>query len=254
LCPGINDGKELDNSLQKLGSIYPPIKSISVVPVGLTKHRDKLYKLLQYDKEKSIEVIKQISKWQNIFLQKYGTRVVYTADEFFVMADYTVPEYDEYEDFPQIENGVGLIASFVHEVDDFISNCDDEYFDINEDTISIATGTSFFGTINSISKKLQEKAISLKINVYAIKNEFFGESVTVAGLLTAKDIINQLKQKPLGSRLLISKNALKAYTQIFLDDYTVSDIERELNIKVQIVENNGEVFIKNVLNKHLESG
>lgn len=250
LCNGINDGQELDNSIEALGNMYPSIKSISIVPVGITKFRDKLYPLEKYNKDLSLKVIKQVNSWQSVFLENNGSRVVYLADEFYIMANTDIPSYDEYEDFPQIENGVGLIASFKREVEEFLQDNTKDFFENSGDAISIATGVSAYETIYNTAVALESKCPDLKIKVYPVINKFFGDLVTVTGLLTGQDIIKQLTGKPIGNRLLISRSTLKANTEIFLDDLTVADIEDALRVKVQIVENSGEDFIKKVLNKN----
>ena len=250
LCNGINDGQELDNTIEALGNLYPGIKSISIVPVGLTKFRDKLYPLEKFNQELSLKVIKQIKSWQKVFLSKYGSRVVYLGDEFYIMANTELPDYEEYEDFPQIENGVGLIASFKSEIKAFLEEESPSFFEGLEDTLSIATGVSAYEAIYNSTLEIENKCPKIKVKVYPIINHFFGDLVTVTGLITGEDIIKQLKGKPLGNRLLICRCTLKANTELFLDDKTVGDIETELGVKIQIVENIGEDFIKKVLNKN----
>jgi putative radical SAM enzyme (TIGR03279 family) len=250
LCHGINDRQELDNTIGTLGNLYPKVKSVSIVPVGLTEHRNTLYPLEKFNNELASEVIKQVKNWQHLFLETKGSRISYLADEFYILANMDIPAYEEYEDFPQIENGVGLIAAFEREVEDFLEDVDEGYFNNFSDTISIATGVSAYETIYTVTSELENKCAGLKIKVYPVINKFFGDLVTVTGLITGQDIIKQLKDKPLGSRLLICRSMLRANTEVFLDDYTVDDIEKSLNIKVQIVENIGEDFVKKALNKN----
>ncbi len=251
LCRDINDKQELDRTVSELSEHYPGTLSISVVPVGITKYRDGLYPLKSYDKKSSDEVIDHISVWQEKFNKKFGTRLVYLADEFYIMAEREIPKYDEYEDFPQIENGVGLIAMLMKE---FKENFDEiKTADSNEKKdrkISIATGVSAYKYINEIAEKLADK-FGIEVNVFPIANLFFGEKVTVTGLLTGQDVAGQLKDKDLGSELLISKSMLKADEEIFLDDINVDELSKMLNVKVVIVENSGKDLIEKVLAKDI---
>ncbi|HHW49749.1 MAG TPA: DUF512 domain-containing protein, partial [Clostridiaceae bacterium] len=221
LCKGINDGDELDRTIADLGSLYPGVRSVSVVPVGITKYRDGLYKLEPFDKESSNIVINQIADWQKDFLKKYGTRLVYAADEFYIMAGLELPKYEEYEDFPQLENGVGLIALFRQEFYEHLENLNVKVPENYRRNVSIATGVLGYRYIKKMAEDLEKRIENLKINVYEIKNSFFGENVTVTGLLTGADIVSQLSGKELGDVLLISRSTLKAGEDLLLDDYTV---------------------------------
>jgi len=245
LCRGINDGYELDRSLRDLTSLYPGVASISVVPVGITRHREGLFDLKPYDRDASRQVISQVENWQKKLMKQHGSRIVYLADEFYIMAEYEIPPYEHYEDFPQLENGVGLIALLKHEFK--------EYLDQNPSAppgprrVSIATGVSPKKYIREMVEELENRYNNLKVYVYEIKNIFFGENVTVTGLLTGRDLISQLKGKELGSVLLISESMLKSGEKVFLDDITVHDIEKELNIKIEAVKNTGRDFVNKVL-------
>lgn len=246
LCRGINDGKELDRSLSDLTGLYPGIKSISVVPVGITRHREGLCALEAYDKASSIEVVRQVEEWQSKLLDAHKSRIVYLADEFYIMAGYEVPEYEAYEDFPQIENGVGLIALLRYEFYEKLKELDSVRLDTYRN-ISIATGVSPFRYINEMAEILQNKFENLKINVYKINNEFFGENVTVTGLLTGRDIVRQLSGKELGDELLICRCMLRAGEDVFLDDFTLRMLEDALNVRVVAVDNSGRDFIDKIL-------
>jgi len=252
LCRGLNDGAELDRTLDDLSGLYPGLASISVVPVGLTKWREGLYRLIPFDAVSSAAVIDQVKGWQDRFLSSFGTRLVYLADEFYISSGTQLPGYDEYEGFPQIENGVGLMPLLIHEFHEYLSSHhEDMSRQLSEKKesrmVSIATGICAYGHIKELSHELEKRYNKLKVSVYPIKNEFFGENVTVTGLLTGGDIIRQLKDKELGSELLISRSMLKAGEELFLDDYTVESLESEIGTKVTIVENNGEDFIKKIL-------
>ncbi len=237
LCPNINDGKELDNTLSDLSSLYPAIKSISVVPVGLTKHRANLPKVQKFDKISAIKVISQVESWQQKFKNKYGRKIVFAADDFYMLTNTPIPSYESYEEFLQIENGVGLVRELSYEFDKALSNASIPHKTTPK---SLATGVLAADFIMSLTKKVDKN-----INVYPIINDFFGHDITVAGLVTGKDLINQLKGKDLGSYLLLPSVMLRDNT--FLDDVTVKDIESKLSIKVVIVEIEGNDLLQKLL-------
>ncbi|MEN2776442.1 radical SAM protein [Acetivibrio clariflavus] len=265
LCRDINDEEELDRTINELGYLYPGVKSISVVPVGITKYRDGLTSLEPYDSESSLKVINQVEAWQKKFKEQFGSRVVYIADEFYIMAGKDIPDYEEYEDFPQIENGVGLIAQLKKEFEEALEQLDSEFecegkkHNTAKDSslkkemrnISIATGVSPYSYIKEMAGVLENRFKNININVYKIENNFFGKNVTVTGLLTGQDLIEQLKNKELGDELLISRSMLKAGEDILLDDYSVTDLEQKLKVKITVVDNDGKDFIVKVLGKVL---
>ncbi len=244
LCRGINDGRELERSLNDLSEIYPGVRSISIVPAGLTKYREGLCELKAYDRASSAEVIRQVEKCQERFLKKHGSRIAYLADEFYIMAGGKIPGYEYYEDFPQIENGVGMIASLVHEFNECLEVL--KFKPSGHRKVSIATGASACNYIKELADKLSER-FKVEIDVFEIKNEFFGENVTVTGLLTGRDIVLQLEGKDLGDELLISVCMLKSGEDLFLDDYTVGMIEKDLKVKIRVVQNGGKAFIDSIL-------
>ncbi|TYQ12994.1 UNVERIFIED_CONTAM: putative radical SAM enzyme (TIGR03279 family) [Acetivibrio alkalicellulosi] len=245
LCREINDGKELDNTITALSELYPNLNSISVVPVGITQYRENLHMLKPYDKNSAIEVIKQVENLQLSFLKKYQSRIVYLADEFYIMSDFDVPKYESYEDFPQIENGVGLIALMINEFENYIREIN---IDLNvKRRVSIATGVSSYKYIKQMANTLENKYKNLNVIVYKIKNNFFGENVTVTGLVTGGDIINQLSGEVLGEQLLISRSMLKADQDLFLDDYDLNTLEEKLGVSIMVVQNNGKDFVDKVL-------
>lgn len=244
LCRDINDKNELDRSLKELSALYPGVGSISVVPVGITKYREGLCQLTPYDRESSIKVINQVHEWQNKFIKEYSSKIVYLADEFYIMAGEKLPEYEAYEDFPQIENGVGLVSLLLHEFYEYVGKL--EFKQAVRRKISIATGSSAYNYIKELALYMEER-FEADINVFEIKNVFFGENVTVAGLLTGGDIVSQLTGKELGDELLISRSMLKSGEDLFLDDYTVGMIENKLNVKIKAVENSGKAFVDSVL-------
>ncbi len=244
LCKGINDGDLLDKTISDLSQFIPHILSLTVVPVGLSEHRDGLARLEKIEKDDAIGVIKTIHKWQEYYLAKMGTRFVFVADEFYVTGECELPPYEAYEDFPVLENGVGMLARFKHEFDNFLKQV--PYTD-QKRRVSLVTGTIAQKFITEQVEKLKEKAPNVEVLIYPIKNYFFGEYVSVTGLLTGQDIIKQLKDKPLGDTLLISDTMLKDSEIILLDDTTTTDISRGLDIPVTIVENDGGEFIKSIL-------
>lgn len=236
LCPGINDGKELEYSLSELSKLYPAVSSIAAVPVGLTKHREGLYPLCEYTKETAKEVIDIIEKFGNDFREKHGTRLAYASDEFYLKAELPLPEEDYYEDYPQIENGVGLWKSLEAEFMNTLSLDKTENYNFD---ISIATGTAAYPLIKKLTEALSTKYESARVKVYEIKNDFFGHSITVAGLITGQDLIKQLKDKELGERLLIPEVMLRSERDMFLDNVTLEEAEKQLNIKIETVSNSG---------------
>jgi len=249
LCKGMNDGIELDRSIRELFEYYPYMKSLSVVPVGLTKYREGLEKLEKFQKEDARKVLEQITGWQDHFYKKYGTRFVHASDEWFLTAGLPVPEADYYEGYGQIENGVGMIRSLVDEVKEALA----QYKEIGNlpvegrTEISLATGKLAAPIMESLLTLIAQSAPGLIFHVYMIENRFFGEDITVAGLLTGQDILAQLTGKPLGEALLLPDVMLRSGEDVFLDDLTVNDLEKALQIPIRIVQSDGESLLKQVL-------
>lgn len=232
LCPGFNDGVELDRTIGDLGKFSHCMESLSVVPVGLSDHRNGLAQLQRFDKTSAAAVIAQVENWQEKFLKKIGRRFVYLGDEFYIMAEKSFPAYDDYAGFPQIENGVGLCTSLFYEYQEALKLAENR---CPKRKKSIATGKIAYGMMQHIVKELSGNHIA----VYPIENNFFGKHITVSGLITGGDLIRQLKDKPLGEELLITSAMLRRGEDVFLDDVTLKDVERELKIKVRAVENDG---------------
>ncbi len=241
LVKGVNDGAELERTINDLSELYPYVTSVSAVPVGITKYRDGLYPLEPYTKEECKEVIAEITKKQQEFLNKMGTRFIYAADEFYVKSDTPIPPEEEYEGYYQIENGVGLLRSMENEFMEALLPSDVKR------TVSIATGYASYKTISKLADEAMKVCKNLKILVYPIENVFFGENITVSGLLTGQDIINQLKDKELGEELLISESALKHESDLFLDDTKLCEIEKSLGVKVKATACFGEAFLNALL-------
>ena len=247
LCKGINDGDELDRTLHDLIELRPSLQSVAIVPSGLTKFREGLYPLESFSKEDARNVITQINAYGNWCLKQFGTRLFFPADEFYIKAELPLPNDEFYEDYSQIENGVGMLTDMQTCIDIALEDTE-EFADFKAPRcISIATGYAAYEHILSISKKLESAFSGLKIHVYKIKNDFFGDSITVAGLLTAKDISAQLKGKELGDALLIPSTALRADGEVFLDDVTPNELSKMLSVEVLPTSSEANEFILNVL-------
>jgi putative radical SAM enzyme (TIGR03279 family) len=247
LCRGINDGIELDKTLNDLSDLIPSLKSISVVPVGLTRFRDNLVQIRPYDIESALSVIHQVEKWQQVFKERTGSSIVFLSDEWYLMTGSKLPEYEHYEDFPQLENGVGMVPLLIREFNDALLGGKRPY---TEGTVSIATGISSSGTISMLAKQAESHYPGIKVYVYPVINRFFGNTVTVTGLLTGEDIYQQLKGKPLGNKLLLCSTMFRAGTSVFLDDMTLDNLSGLLNTRAVKVENNGDSLLNAIIAEH----
>jgi len=235
-CPELNDGDELRRTLEDLGSLMPNITSVAVVPVGVTKYRKGLYPLKTFDSERAGKTIDIIAEYQSRFLEKFGTRTVFPSDEFFLIAGRDIPDMEYYEDFSQYENGVGMLRSLI---DEFEKALDSAQWEGGNRHVSIATGYSPYPVIKYLAELAEKKFPELECNVYRIRNDFFGDTITVTGLITAQDLIKQLKGENLGEQLLISKAMLRTNATVFLDDLTVEDVEKALDINIKSVASDG---------------
>lgn len=249
LCKGINDGAELDRSIEDLSQLYPYMQSLSVVPVGLTKYREGLSKLEKFEKEDAGRVLEQIGAWQETFLKTLGTRFVHASDEWFLTAEAEIPEAEYYEGYGQIENGVGMIRSLVDEVAEALQRYEADGLlpKEREISVSLATGKLAAPILQKLLEEMKEHMPKLSFHVYMIENEFFGKDITVAGLLTGQDIIKQLTGKPLGDALLLPEVLLRSGERVLLDDLTVEDLEKALQIPIRIVQSDGESLLKQVI-------
>lgn len=244
LCPGLNDGQILDKTIDDLSKLFPGVKSVAVVPVGLTDHREGLFELKTFDKEGAQEVLNKISKWQDRLKNDIKTSFVFAADEFYVLAGADIPDYNAYESFPQIENGVGLMAMFKKQFVDYYKKIKDVK---PKDSFCVITGVSAYKFIEELVYMLSKKGIDIK--VVPIINNFFGKKITVSGLITGRDIISQLKDKINGETLIIPDSMIKEGTNSFLDDVTIDDVEKELNTKVLVSEVDGKKFIQKIIGR-----
>ncbi len=240
LCRGYNDGEELDRTISDLASFGDCIESLSIVPVGISAYRQGLCNLETFDKESSKTVIEQVQKWQKKFKKERDVNFVYLADEFYIMAEEEIPDSDHYDGFPQIENGVGLCASLREE---FYEALYAKRRVRVKNKKTVVTGYLSYDFIEN----LVEKTDLNKISIFKIKNNFFGNNITVSGLVTGGDIINQLKGEKLGKYLLIPKSMLRHDDDVFLDDTTVKDVEKALKVKVRVVNNDGYDFLNKLL-------
>lgn len=244
-CPGINDGEELKRTIEDLEKLN--VECVAVVPVGLTGHREGLYPLTPYNRQTAGETIDIIESYGEKFKEKYGRRIVYAADEFYIKANRQIPTPDYYEGYPALENGVGLVALLREEVEFAVE--DREFDESLNHTVSVACGECTYAHLVETLKIINTKFPNVKINVYAIKNNFFGGEIDVTGLVTGGDLIEQLKDKDLGSKLIIPSSMLRFEGDIFLDDVSVEEVQNQLNVKVSVTDTSGECLVSEVLKK-----
>lgn len=245
LVKGVNDGKILEQSISDLSQFMPNGKSLSVVPVGLTRYRSGLFPVEPFTRSDAAVVISIIENFQKRFLKEHGTRFVYCADEFYLKAGLELPPLEHYEDFPQIENGVGMMRLFIEELNEAKNNLPKRLEHLRR--VAVVTGSAAYPVIAALTAELTGLVTGLEADVYEIKNHFFGESVTVSGLLTGGDIINTLSGLSGYDCLLIPENAFRADTNVMLDDITSDEIAEKLNIRVNITKTNGRDFLSAIL-------
>ena len=248
LCKGVNDGAELDSTLKDLAK-YENIGSVAVVPSGLTKHREGLYPLSPFTKEEAAAVLGQVNAFGDKMLKKRGTRLVFPSDEFYLKAEEPIPDEDYYEDYPQLENGVGMIASMLGEFTAELPYVAEDYDPTKKVRCSVATGYAAYGFIKSLTEKLSQQMPNFRCTVYPIENRFFGEEITVAGLLCGCDLKEQLKDKPLGDFLALPSVMLRDEGDRFLDDTTLADLQKTLGVPIRLSLSTGEDFIRTLLGK-----
>ncbi len=256
-CKGVNDGEELRRSITDLMQYLPFMRSVSVVPAGLSKFREGLYPLTLFTKEEAGQIIDMIESYQKVCFDRYGLHFVHASDEFYLLAEREFPEEERYDGYIQLENGVGMMRLFREEFSEAVEKLtktpdDTEKRSRTERRLSVATGKLAFPVMREAAEKMMELCPGLTIWVYAIRNDFFGETITVSGLITGQDMIAQLKERQqagedLGETLLIPSNMLRSGEQVFLDDVTVGDVEQALGLTVKVVESGGEDFVAAVL-------
>lgn len=246
LCPGYNDKEELERTVSDLTKLYPYVNSAAAVPVGITKHREHLPNLEIFNEKTAGETIDQVDKLQKKYLKELGTRFIFLSDEFYIMANRKLLDYDEYEGFIQFENGVGMISKFEREIKDYLENLSEDHKSKIK-KVSIATGHSAYEFMCEMAKCIMEKCPNVQIDVYKIINNFFGDTITVSGLVTATDIIDQLKDKNLGETLYIPRSMLKADEEIFLDNITLENLSDIMGLEVVPCLNERKDFIDKIL-------
>jgi putative radical SAM enzyme (TIGR03279 family) len=244
LCKGINDGAELERTIKDLTAYLPHLESLSVVPVGLTKYREGLPSLEPFEKGDAETVLALIHRYQTQLYKERETHFVHASDEWYLLAGTELPKADTYDGYPQLENGVGMLRLFLDEVEEALQN---KEITPPATTLSLATGRLVYPYIKASAERIMRRFPALKLHVYEIGNRFFGESVTVSGLLCGVDIIEQLKDKDLGERLLLPANLLRAGEEVLLDGFTIADIENSLQIPLDIVQSSGYDFIEGIM-------
>jgi len=250
LCPGFNDGKELDKTIMDLYKLGEKFNNLAIVPVGLSDHREGLVKLTHVTSEDANKVIDQIEGYQKKFMKERNRRFVYLSDEFYITANREYPEYEEYDGFPQIENGIGLTVKFNYEIKKALEKKTSSNF---KGKISIVTGVSAYINMIEIKKNIEEKFNDIEIDIIKIKNNFFGEKITVAGLITGSDILGQVDISTLGEKVILPDVMFKDRDEsmdededVFLDDIKLSDIENKFKRKISIVKVDGNEFIEEI--------
>ena len=245
LCKGVNDREELEYSLEKLSAYAPVLQSVSIVPVGLSKFRDGLYPLESFTKEDAEHLIEQVELWQKIMMEKHGIHFVHASDEWYILAGRNMPEEGRYDGYLQLENGVGMMRLLETEVKERLSQLEGDDRKIQA---SVATGKLAAPFIKKMTELVQEKFPNISVSVYTIKNEFFGEKITVSGLITGQDLKTQLKDRQLGEKVLIPCNMLRSGEDVFLDDLTVEMISEALGTEIVVVDEPGADLVDCLIN------
>lgn len=248
LCKGVNDGEELTFSIQEMQKYIPCLESVSVVPVGLSKYREGLYPLEPFTKEDAKEVLKIIHGFQAKFFKDHGMHFIHASDEWYILAQEELPAEENYDGYLQLENGVGMLRLLINEFKSALEEAVKlkEQFH-NRKTVSLATGRLAYPYLKEMAAQMMKEFPGLIIQVFAIRNDFFGEMITVSGLLTGKDIVRQLKGKDLGERLLLPINVLRSGEEVFLDDMTLEELEKALQVKADIVKSSGYDLVRTIL-------
>ena len=244
-CPGINDGDELLRTMRDLENLG--VEMTAIVPVGLTAYRDGLYPLVPYNKETAAQTLDLIEQYGDMCKEKHGRRIFFAGDEFYILAEREIPSPEFYEDFSALEDGVGMIAYLTDDVKWALEELEND--EKPNHTVTVACGTGVFPFMKKIMAMINEKFPNITINTQPIKNNFFGGGVNVSGLVTGGDLINQLKGKNIGERLIIPSSMLRFENDLFLDDVSTNDVERELNVELVAVNNNGADLVNAIISK-----
>ena len=247
-CPGLNDGAELDRTISDLLDFAPVMSSMSVVPVGVTKFRDGLFPLRTYTADEAAKVIDQIEKWQAIAMNRIGNHFVQASDEWYILAGRQLPEADRYDGFIQLENGVGMLRLLKEEVLDALEDIKKPLF-MKKRTVTIATGKLAAPFMRELADLITDKFNKVKVNVIAIRNDFFGEKITVSGLITGQDLLAQLKNEDLGDSLLLSCTMLRSGEDVFLDDITLDELSKTLQVSTRIVQSDGRDLVYAIIGR-----
>ena len=247
LCKGINDGEELERSIRDMSRYLPYLRSVSVVPVGLTRYREGLYPLKSFTKEEAKGVLEIIHRWQKKLFKEHGIHFIHAGDEWYLLAEEEIPEEERYDGYLQLENGVGMIRLLREE-------CKEAFQALPGDEksrrVSMATGLLAYPELCRIADMLKEKYPRTKVQIYPVRNDFFGEKITVSGLITGGDLIRQLKGKDLGERLLLPCNMFRSEEDVFLDDVTLAEVEEALQVRADIVKSSGQDLIDAILGRN----
>ena len=253
LCKGVNDGEELAFSIREMMRYIPNLQSVSVVPVGLSKYRDGLFPLEPFTREDAREVLSTIHHYQNESYQKYGNHFIHASDEWYILAGEELPQEENYDGYLQLENGVGMMRLLLNEFEEAVKELQEKIsagtLDFSSREISMATARLAYPFIRDMAARMMEMVPGLMIHVYEIRNDFFGEMITVSGLLTGQDLIAQLTGKELGEALYLPQNVLRSGEEVFLDDVTVTEMEKALQVKVDIIKSSGRDFVNAVLDR-----
>ena len=247
LCKGVNDGKELERSINDLAKYAPTIESVSIVPVGLSKYREGLYELEPFTKEDAIEVIAMVEKYQQEIYERTGLHFIHASDEWYILAGQEMPEEERYDGYLQLENGVGMLRLLQNEFEEAMQEDMEKGRTPKKARLSLATGRLAYPYVQRFCNRMMEVYPQLELMVYPIRNDFFGEMITVSGLLTGQDIKAQLMGQDLGERLLLPQNVLKSAEPVFLDDYTLEELETALQVPIDIVKSSGRDFVEAII-------
>lgn len=253
LCKGVNDGKELEKTIQDLGGFLPFMESLSVVPVGISRHREGLYPLEPFDREDAKAVLKTIHTLQDQFMEEYGTHFVHASDEWYILAGEPLPEEDNYDGYVQLENGVGMLRLQEREFHESLEEARfSESSKLFEKHCTIATGKLAGPFLKELVKDLNAVYPNIHVDVVEVTNDFFGPQITVSGLLTGQDIVAQLKNRTLSSELLLPVNVLRSGEDVLLDDMHINEIEKTLQVPVRIVQSNGNDLFDALVSQGIE--